>query len=515
MLENKDLIQLKEKGIEPAEIEKQLEQFKNGFPFSNLLAPATIGKGIIQLNEDDINKYKELHKKLLSTKKTVKFVPASGAATRMFQKIFDVIQQNENNYQKYLQTTADKSFNSATYAFENIRSFAFFDDLKELCKKENKDIEELIKKNDYLQIFNLMLFSNGLNYSNLPKGLIKFHKYPEEIRTAAEEHLVEGAKYANCNGMVNIHFTVSTEHLSGFEKLIEKVKPKYEERFGVKYSIEYSTQDKSTDTIAATSDNKPFRDESGQLVFRPAGHGALLKNLNELNSDVVFIKNIDNVVTESIISDTVQYKEILGGILFELSEEITSYLQQLENPENVDLSLISKMLWFTDEKLFNRCPQKLLTTSKETVLDWLRKTMNRPLRVCGMVKNESEPGGGPFWVQNSIDTKSLQIVETAQIDPNNNEQIEILKSSTHFNPVDLVCWISDYKGQKFDLPKYRDDNTGMISIKSKSGNELKALELPGLWNGSMAHWNTIFVEVPLSTFNPVKTVNDLLRKEHL
>ncbi len=515
MLDKSDLKQFENKGIKSSDVERQIEHFKNGFPFLNISAPAIVGNGILKIDDVTIEKYQKLHQKMLSHKKTVKFVPASGAATRMFQKVFEIIHQYDKSQEKYLELLVDRSFNSIYYVCENLRLFAFYPEFHAIAEAQGEDIEARFAKKDYVYILNLMLSPKGLNYGNLPKGLIKFHKCDEGSRTAAEEHLVEGAQYASCNGKVNIHFTVSPEHLKLFEKLMKEVVPKYEAKFGVKYKIEFSVQDPATDTIAVTKDNKPFRELDGSILFRPAGHGALLTNLNNLDYDVVFIKNIDNVIIDRLKPDTIKYKEVLGGILYELQDRIETYMKRLENPKSITEQTLTKMINFCGKRLNNPAAFEQLSAKREQKIKWLKDALNRPLRVCGMVRNEGEPGGGPFWVKGENGVNRLQIVETSQIDPKNKEHQKLLDSATHFNPVDLVCHITDYKGKPFDLYKYRDDNTGIISTKSKDGRELKALELPGLWNGAMANWNTVFVEVPISTFNPVKTINDLLRKEHL
>ncbi len=515
MLEKSDLKQLENKGIKSSDVERQIEHFKNGFPFINLSAPATVGNGILKIDEKLIEKYQKMHRKMLTHKKIVKFVPASGAATRMFQKVFEIIHQYDNSYEKYLELLVDRSFNSIYYVCENLKQFAFYPDFCAIAEKHAEDIDAHLVKKDYVYVLNLILSPNGLNYGNLPKGLIKFHKCEDGARTAAEEHLVEGAQYAASKGIVNIHFTVSPEHLDLFKKLMKEVVHKYETKFGVKYNIEYSIQDSATDTIAVTKDNKPFREKDGKILFRPAGHGALLTNMNNLDYDVVFIKNIDNVVVDRLKKDTIVYKEIIGGVLYELQDRIEAYMKELEKPELVSDVYLSKMVNFCRKRLNNPIPFSKSTATRQQKIDWLKSCLNRPLRVCGMVKNEGEPGGGPFWVKDKNNIDRLQIVETSQIDPKNKEHQKMLEAATHFNPVDLVCNITDYKGKPFDLYKFRDDNTGFISSKSKDGRELKALELPGLWNGAMARWNTVFVEVPISTFNPVKTINDLLRQEHL
>ncbi len=515
MFSQADIQQIEKRGIPLSEIEKQLKFFRNGIPFLNVTSPAFVGNGIIKVSDEMAQKYRKMHRKMLHSQRVVKFVPASGAATRMFKKVYEIIQQYDNSYEKYLELLVDRSFNSIYYICENLPLFAFYQDLSEAAARCGENLEKRLAKKDYVFALDLMLSPKGLNYGNLPKGLIKFHKYKSESRTAAEEHLVEGAQYASANGKVSVHFTVSPEHMQLFKNLMDSIIPKCQERYGVTYQIDFSIQDPATDTIAVTMDNQPFRNNDGTLLFRPAGHGALLKNLNDLDFDIVFIKNIDNVVVDRLKPDTVFYKEVLGGILFELQETITNYLTRLENPDSVSDATITKMINFARKELNNQFPYPLDSTSRELKIEWLWKTLNRPLRVCGMVRNEGEPGGGPFWVKDEKGVESLQIVETSQIDLSSKKQKEMLASATHFNPVDLVCKITDYKGRPFNLFDFRDENTGFISTKSKDGRDLKAFELPGLWNGSMAYWNTVFVEVPITTFNPVKTINDLLRKEHL
>ncbi len=357
-----------------------------------------------------------------------------------------------------------------------------------------------------------LLTTPGLNYGSLPKGLLKFHKYAEGARTPLEEHLVEGALYAcSSTGKVNVHFTVSSEHHELFEKLVNEKMPEYAKKFGVEYNISFSEQKPSTDTIAADSDNKPFR-EDGKLVFRPGGHGALIENLNDLDVDIIFIKNIDNVVPDRLKSDTVTYKNLIAGVLVTLQQKTFEYLKILDSGK-YSQEQIEEIIRFVQQKLFCRKSDIKNMEDAELVI-YLRNKLNRPIRVCGMVKNVGEPGGGPFLAYNQDGTVSLQILESSQIDMKDPKKKEMFDNGTHFNPVDLVCAVRDYKGNKFNLTEYVDKSTGFISSKSKNGRDLKALELPGLWNGAMSDWNTIFVEVPLTTFNPVKTVNDLLRDQH-
>ena len=479
-------------------------EFKTGFPFLRLEAAAAVGNGIIapdaQEKEQMIaawNEYKA------GGKKIVKFVPASGAASRMFKDMFAFLSADYD-----VPTTAfEKQY------FDNISRFALYDELNAACQKnEGKDIPALIADGNYKAVVANMLEAKGLNYGQLPKGMLLFHQYPEGPRTPMEEHLVEGALYAASNGEANVHFTVSHEHLDFFEKKVADKKDIYADKYGVKYNISFSEQKPSTDTVAANADNTPFRNDDGSLLFRPGGHGALIENLNEIDADVVFIKNIDNVVPDRLKGDTVDYKQVIAGILVSLQQKAFAYLEKLDSGVYSHDDLV-EMVRFVQRDLCCRKADIKQLEDAELVI-YLRKKLNRPMRVCGVVKNVGEPGGGPFLTYNQDGTVSLQILESSQIDKSNAEYQKMFTEGTHFNPVDLVCAVKDYKGQPFDLPKYVDKTTGFISSKSKGGKELKALELPGLWNGAMSDWSTVFVEVPLSTFNPVKTVNDLLREQH-
>ena len=397
--------------------------------------------------------------------------------------------------------------------FEQIEKFAFYDDLNAACEKmSGKDISALVSEGNYKAVVAALLEAAGLNYGALPKGLLKFHRYEDGNRTPLEEHLVEGALYAaNKNGKVNVHFTVSPEHRRLFEALVADKAAVYAKKYGVDYNVTFSEQKPSTDTIAADMDNQPFRD-NGKLLFRPGGHGALIENLNDLDADVIFIKNIDNVVPDKLKGDTVLYKKLIAGVLVALQQKAFAYLELLDSGRYTHEQVI-EILQFLQKKLFCKNPETKNLEDAELVL-YLKEKLNRPMRVCGMVKNVGEPGGGPFLAYNSDGTISLQILESSQIDMNDPEKKAMFEKGTHFNPVDLVCAVRDYKGNKFNLLQYVDKATGFISYKSKNGKDLKALELPGLWNGAMSDWNTVFVEVPIETFNPVKTVNDLLRPEH-
>ncbi len=504
MLSQQDLKQIAEKGITEQQINVQLEEFKTGFPFLKLEAAAAIGKGIVAPDPQEKEKMIEAWNEYKTAgNKIVKFVPASGAASRMFKNMFAFLTAD------YDVPTTDFE---KTY-FDNIEKFAFYNALNEKCVENcGADIKALIAKGDYKAVVANMLNADGLNYGQLPKGLLLFHNYPEGPRTPMEEHLVEGALYAASNGEANVHFTVSHEHMALFEKKVEEKKDGYAQKYGIKYNISFSEQKPSTDTVAANPDNTPFRTEDGKLLFRPGGHGALIENLNEIDADVIFIKNIDNVVPDRLKQETVDYKQVIAGVLVTLQKKAFGYLKVLDTG-NYDHEQLEEMIRFVQRDLCCRKSDIKLLEDAELVI-YLRNKLNRPMRVCGVVKNVGEPGGGPFLTYNQDGTVSLQILESSQIDKSNAEYQKMFTEGTHFNPVDLVCAVKDYKGQPFDLPKFVDKTTGFISSKSKNGKELKALELPGLWNGAMSDWNTIFVEVPLGTFNPVKTVNDLLREQH-
>lgn len=505
MLNAKDLELLAAKGISKEQIEEQLACFVKGFPYLGIAASASVEKGIMVISQEQQATYMEAWDAYLAkNKKIVKFVPASGAASRMFKNLFEFLSADYSEPQNAF----EKKF------FDEIQKFAFYDALNNKCiENESKDIPALVANGEYKAVVANLLEAKGLNYGQLPKGLLLFHSYANTARTAMEEHLAEGAMYAKNNaGEVNIHFTVSPEHKPLFEQLMANKVSEYEEKFSVKYDLSFSVQKPSTDTIAANMENGPFRDKNDNLLFRPGGHGALIENLNDVEADVVFVKNIDNVVPDSFKCSTVIFKKVIAGVLVSLQERIFSYLELIDSGKYTH-EQVEEMIHFLQEDLCIKNPDTKLLEDAELIL-YIKNKLNRPLRVCGMVKNVGEPGGGPFLAVNPDGTISLQILESSQIDLKDPEKKAMFEKGTHFNPVDLVCALKNYKGEKFNLPEYVDKNTGFISYKSKDGRELKALELPGLWNGAMSDWNTIFVEVPIETFNPVKTVNDLLRTEH-
>ncbi len=511
MFTQEDLLQLQKKGITEEMAHAQVHNFIKGFPFIKLSAPAVINGGIIKLKDKEIDSYVAFFEEKSGSLGILKFVPASGAATRMFKDLFswrDKLQAGETAL-----FIAEKDPQAADF-FNKIKVFAFWDDLSETLGQKGFNPEKLIETADFLHPINTLLNDDGLGYAMLPKGLLRFHRYNEGNRTPVEEHLVEGAHYACDNDMtVKLHFTVSAEHRGRFVNHVGDVLKAWEDFFGLRFEIKFSVQKPSTDTLAVDMNNKPFRDTDGTLLFRPGGHGALIQNLNEIKEDVVFIKNIDNVVPDSLKEQTYIYKKALGGMLIEYQEKVHAALKSID-AGTFSVADYDNMRRFAIEKL--QIDPSLLPEQLNEGRQIMHQLLNRPMRICGMVKNVGEPGGGPFWVENPINgSRSLQIVESSQVNFSDPAQKAIFEQATHFNPVDLVCGLKNYQSEPFDLTQFVDPTTGFISIKSKDGKDLKAQELPGLWNGSMANWITIFVEVPLITFNPVKTITDLLRKEHL
>jgi hypothetical protein len=513
LFSERDLKQIKETGLTPEKVLSQIESFKKGFPYARLNRPCTLGDGIHVLSRPDLDRYATIYSEAALSGRAMKFVPASGAASRMFKAFLAVNSLYERITDKEISLKKDSDHRAVQEFVRGLKRFAFHEDLRSAMAQKNLDLEGLLEKGECKPILDSLLTAKGLDLVNVPKGLIKFHSYPGHTRTAFEEHLVEGTAYTrDRNGHVRIHFTVSPEHETSVRRHIESTKAFYA-KGGVTFSVEFSSQKPSTDTIAVDMDNHPFRDRDGALVFRPGGHGSLLENLCDLSGDVLFIKNIDNVLPDRIKGETITYKRALGGLLIELQKKIFAYVEKLVNGE-AGRTLLTEMIGFMKDRLFIMIPDRVERQSREEQVRFLVSRLNRPVRVCGMVKNEGEPGGGPFWVEHPDGTCSLQIVESSQVDTGSSQQKKILGSSTHFNPVDLVCAVRNYREEPFDLRRFVDPDTGFISIKSKDGKDLKALEHPGLWNGAMAEWTTVFVEVPLTTFSPVKTLNDLLRKEH-
>jgi hypothetical protein len=507
-LSEKDLEQIREKGRDPERVTRQLARFNAGFPHARLRAAAIPGNGIHVLDEAGLKYFSDLFSRL-QNQKIIKFVPASGAASRMFSHLLAF--RSRINDENSVVSLPEEAGNPVTQFFTNIEMFAFSQELSSVLKTSGHDLINRIRENDFAPVLAALLDNTGLGYASLPKALITFHRYNTHCRTSAEEHLAEAAAY--CTGKDNtayLHFTLSPEHVTPFYSLMDKALPFFSEKTGASFRIDHSLQKPSTDTPAVTPQLDPFRDDRGQLVFRPGGHGALIENLNDLAADIIFIKNIDNVVPEYLLKDTVLYKSALAGLLAEIRDTVHHGLKLIEE-RKASHGCCDKLQKIA-EKYF--CLKPLTEADLEKRCEQLFALLNRPIRVCGMVKNLGEPGGGPFFVEDSRGSIRLQIVESSQIDLSDQEQQEIFKSATHFNPVDLVCSTRDFRGRSFDLNEFIDADTGFISEKSFNGRPLKAMELPGLWNGAMADWNTVFVEVPVSTFNPVKTINDLLRSEH-
>ena len=497
-----DLVQLAGLGLSVERVQEQIDHFKEGFPKTKLVDAATPANGGIRVLDDtEITRCEKRYKTLSKGKRILKFVPASGAATRMFKDLYSF-----SSTYFGVATNFAKEFPEVKEFLENIHTFAFFNDLKACMAAADLDIEEYLQRGDYSTVINFLLKEQYLGYGALPKALLKFHRYGERQRTPLEEHIVEGSLYARSgDGTVHLHFTISPEHRAAFRRKLAQVRHYYESTFGIKLTVSLSEQKHYTDIIAVDEQNQPLRDENGSLIFRPGGHGALIENLNEQRADLIFIKNIDNVVPDWMKHTTVIYKQVLAGMLLDLKKKSDEMLRLLDGkPDDKTLRKIAR---FAREELNIMVPDGYDATT-------LHRLLNRPMRVCGMVKNLGEPGGGPFYTLDSKGRKSLQIVESAQVNHNDPQQERLFQASTHFNPVDLVCCTKNYRGRYFDLRQYVDPMTGFISKKSKGAMTLKSQELPGLWNGAMADWITLFVEVPVATFNPVKTVNDLLRKEH-
>lgn len=510
MIESKDLELLTSKGISPELVEKQISLFKSGIKPVVLDRPAIPGDGIEVFDEGGVLMYAGFFDINSTSFKKVKFIPSSGAASRMFKDLFTALEElrGQPHHEKEI---VERNVNLKEF-FNKIKDYAFYNELELVADKTGYLVEKLIENNKYSEILNLLLNEKGLNYGFKPKGVIKFHKYNESALTPVEEHILEASQYlVNTNKSLKLHFTVSPEHIPLFHEISERTIELYKIK-GIELIVNYSIQEPSTDTVAVDLMNNPFRENNGSMHFRPGGHGALLLNLGKLDEDLIFISNIDNVSPDRNKPLRVLYKKFLGGYLLEKLNIIRQLLNNLENGLNP--SIKSDVLYFIEDNMSKDIVKTLAEYPDENFVTEAFNILNKPVRVCGIVKNTGEPGGGPFWIKGMDRKLSKQIIESSQIDMEDSSQKEIFLSSTHFNPVDLVCCIRDYKGNKFHLEGFRDDDMAFIARKSAGGRELKALELPGLWNGSMAGWITFFVEVPIGTFSPVKTVFDLGRPEH-
>ena len=505
---NKDIEQLNFKGISREKVAQQIRTFKEGIPFVLLDKPAVIGDGIQKFSPTRENQLIAHFDKEKDRFKLLKFVPASGAASRMFKHLFEFM-HSFHPQKKDLETYLAREENKLMSLFFNgLRKFPFYEMINERIKDLPDD-----KDQQALAFVEEMLDEDKLHFDFYPKGLLPFHNYEGHLVTAFEEHLKEGANYA-CSGKVaRLHFTISEQHETMFHKQYEEIKDRLTKSTGVEFIVNFSQQKSSTDTLAVTEENTPFREKDGTLFFRPGGHGALIENLNDQDADIIFVKNIDNVVVDSFLEDVTSSKKVLAGLLMKIQDKAFKYAEMLER-NDIELDQLKEIQVFLSEELNVRFSDNFSFFSLAEQIEILKDKINRPIRICGMVKNEGEPGGGPFWLRDIHGHVSLQIVESAQVNMDLDSQAEIFKSATHFNPVDIVCGIKNYKGDKYNLLNFVDTKQGFISQKTKDGKILKALELPGLWNGAMSFWNTVFVEVPLLTFNPVKSVNDLLRAQH-
>ena len=503
-----DIQQLVSKGISKEKVLGQIKTFEEGIPFINLEAPAIIGNGILKFTDSQEKELVDFFNRNRHNYKLLKFVPASGAASRMFKTLFEFMEDYDHQ-EISVRSYAELASNAAMEKFnKGLADFPFYDIVINRLQITDPD-----SKVDLLSFVQEMLHTEKLHYDFYPKGLLPFHKYGEEPVTAFEEHLKESAVYASSEKVARLHFTVSEQHEQMFLSEYNRIKKELSQKLGVDFIVNFSQQKASTDTVAVTPENELFRESNGSLLFRPGGHGALMENLNDQDADIIFIKNIDNVVVDSYADQIAFSKEVLAGLLIKLQQKAFAYAAQLDS-DDIGGEQLSEIQEFLVTELNVRLGDNYGAFSLAEQIEILRDKIDRPIRICGMVKNEGEPGGGPFWIKDLNGHISLQIVESAQVDQSDPRQKEIFDGSTHFNPVDIVCGVRNYKGEKYNLLNFVDVKQGFISEKTKDGKELKALELPGLWNGGMAYWNTIFVEVPLVTFNPVKTVNDLLKSQH-
>ncbi len=516
MISNKDFKYLKSHHIQKETVEEQLNNFKYGLPEIKLTKIASIGNGIIQADEEYIQKCIEQFEYRKDMVSIVKMVPASGAASRMFKDLAEFRHNYRGTEEEFLKLFQNKECGSMHFFFRNLETLPFFNELKNSLQEKGYYLDKLLEKREYNFIIDEILYCDGLNYNKLPKGLLKFHSYKDGSRTPLEEHLVEAANYCkNSKNLSKIHVTVSEEHLKKFQYHIKHNRKKFEDKHEAKFNVSFSIQKNSTDTISVDENNKLIRDSNNHPLLRPGGHGALIENLNDIKADIIFIKNIDNVVHDKLKPITYKYKKFLAGMLLNIQNKVFEYLKVLDHTKSLHTDKLDEIIKFCKNELFIEHPNSLYYENRDKLISYLKEVINRPIRICGMVRNEGETGGGPFWVKDKLTgINSLQIVEKAQINLNKKEQRNIFECSTHFNPVDLVCGIRNYKGKKFNLLDYVDKSTGIISTKSYKGQNIKVQELPGLWNGAMAKWITIFVEVPLDTFSPVKTVHDLFKTEH-
>lgn len=505
MLHEKDIQQINDHGLSLEKVYRQLEKFSLGIAPTQVVTRASIGNGIEVIEDANAQMLVERYDKEKNKLDVVKFVPASGAATRMFKFLHEFLAEYDPASQTLTRYLRKKQSPQLDLFFSSQKEFPFVNEVRRVIRSRFPEYKKSTKGQRAVYFVRAMLEEEGLNFSQLPKGLIPFHRYLKYITTAFEEQLYEAGFYATARGEAHLHFTFSPQHLEAFRTHYKSVEKRVSNKTKAKYAITYSFQSGETDTLAVTPDNFPFRDQDDKLVFRPSGHGALLKNLDEVNADLVFIKNIDNVCVAEHVELVAWWKKILAGRLLKVQKKSFYYLELMDQGplEEEQENEIKSFLW-----------KSLNIKNIPEQPDKIRALLDRPIRVCGVVPNIGAPGGGPFWVQDENENISLQIVEISQIDLSDVHQRTVVREASHFNPVDLVCGLKNYKGEKFKLTDFVDHNAGFISNKSVGDVSIKALELPGLWNGAMANWNTLFVQVPQETFNPVKTVNDLLTRMH-
>lgn len=513
MFSEADIQYIHDKGISLKQVNDQIVRLKNGMLYANIVAAATLGKGIETYNKEDIKSFIDLYETKRNHLSIVKFVPASGAATRMFKYLFEFLEDFKPLKESITSYTERKNNVAIEVFINNLMKFPFYNKVLKQVKTLNPEFDTFPDNVKHVAFIKTMLSKNHLNLSELPKGLLPFHRYQDQVVTAFYEHLYEASLYSSSNQEAHIHFTVSKKHHKYFVDELNTIKDSLQHKTNTRFKVSFSYQKKATASVALTTNGRILRNKNGSIVLRPAGHGALLDNLNTLHYDLIFIKNIDNIEVSHKSDNTAIYKKLLAGILLDAQQKSFSFLHQLDKGNLTD-SDFKAMVLFLKERLNVSVSDKFESLVSSEKILYLKKKLNKPMRVCGMVKNEGEPGGGPFWVKDNNNQVSLQIVEFAQINFSKKQQQSLVYKATHFNPTDLVCAVKNYKGDKFDLTQYIDHNAAFITLKTSKGVNIKALELPGLWNGSMAYWNSIFVEVPSVTFNPVKTVTDLLNPAH-
>ncbi|MEE8124951.1 MAG: DUF4301 family protein [Nitrospirales bacterium] len=511
MLTPQDILEIEKRGISVSQVENQLQRLRQGIPPIKIIRPCRLNDGIIQLHPNQFSYYQQQFEKVRQAERFSKFIPASGAATRMFKDLLQFLQERSSPGSGSIQGQGLPL--AIEQMWKHLQDFPFISDLETHFQRKGQDFLQLCQSQDMITLLQTLLLTPGLGYADLPKALLPFHRYPNGPRTSLEEHVHEAFRYlADSPGTVKIHLTVSPQYEDIAKAKLQQIQ-NTSGKSEVRFDLTISIQKPSTDTVALDSGNQPFRTDEGRLLFRPGGHGALLDNLNDIQGDIVFISNIDNVTPDYLKDPIVDGRTRLGGYLLAVQEQVFHHLQELSNAPEKD-TIIQETGNFVQQDLQHQLSPSYWSLSPSERWTFLKQLLHRPIRVCGVVPNTGDPGGGPFWVEHADGTCSRQIVEQSQIAPQSESQQHLFASGTHFNPVDMVCAIRDYQGKPFNLFEFMDPETGFMALKSYQGRPLKALEWPGLWNGGMAHWLTLFVEIPRSTFNPVKTFLDWLHPNH-